>query len=806
MFLTHLKFAIRVFLKDKFFSILNILGLALGIAVSIILLLILQNDLSYDQHYANHNRIYRLGCDYHIPGMEYKSALSAREFGYILKDEFPEIHAITKVDPIERSLIKYEIDGKEKLFYEDHIIQTDSSYFQLFTHSFIEGDSETCLDDPHSAVITRSLSRKYFGHEDAINEILMLNGRSWKVTGVIEDLPENTHVKFDILISGLSVNRDWAMNEGQPISEAFWNPDVFIYLLVPDHYDPQDFLKKFPAIYTKYFKEIGDQVGGKYAPILQPLADIHFDSIMADDQPHGNIAYLYAFTGIGILIFILACINYMNLSTAKSVSRASEIALKKIVGSGKRALVLSILAESVLLSLISLLLAIGFVVLVLNGTSFNLLIGKNLIPNFFHNPLLIVGSLSISLGIGLLSGLYPAFYLSQIPVISSLKSSFKNKKSNVLFRKILITTQFAISICVVVCTLFMREQIEYVRNKDLGFTLDNVLVLPIKDTLVRNQIPVLKNELLQNTQIIAATTSETVMGMDIGSGVMMGESDTGMKQQGGVLVLSVGEDYLETMGLTLLSGRDFLPGTDTDTKGVYIANEAAVKAMGWGNDALGKKVSFFHGENLGHVVGVVKNFNSSSLHREIEPMLILKSNWFNGFMQVKLNGENLSQTIEYIKNKWARIDPNSPFEYFFLDQRFNEQYKADVVQNKLLNILSYICIFISLLGVFGLSAFSATERTKEIGVRKVLGAKVFDLIFLLSKEALTLVMLSSVFVPPISYLAINQWLENFAYRADLNYFVYLMVILAALCLVFLTVTLQSLRAANSNPVESLRYE
>jgi putative ABC transport system permease protein len=343
MLQTHLKFFIRVFLKDKFFSILNILGLALGIGVSIILLLILQHDLTYDKHFANHENIYRLGGHLQATGVDFRVARSARELGAILKEEFPEVQAVMRANNWDHTLVKYENKGEEVAFYEEDLIRTDSTYFTVFKHDFIAGDVNTALNLLNSVVITKATAERYFGSEDALDKTLMIDGQAWKVTGVIKDLPENTHLKFDFILSGLSKSREWVVDAGQIKSEAFWNPDVYTYLVFPDNYDPKNFYDKFPIIFDKYYKSFGDQVGGKYTPILQPLADIHFHSDLDADEATGNIAYVYAFTGIGVFIILLACINYMNLSTAKSVKRAAEIAMKKTLGSGKRALVLSFL-------------------------------------------------------------------------------------------------------------------------------------------------------------------------------------------------------------------------------------------------------------------------------------------------------------------------------------------------------------------------------------------------------------------------------------------------------------------------------
>ena len=806
MLRTHLKFFIRVFLKDKFFSLLNILGLALGIAVSIILLLILQHDLNYDKHYANHERIYRVGGHLQATGVESRTARSARELGDILREEFPEVQALTRANDWDHVLVKYERNGEDIAYYEEDVVRTDSTYFNVFKHNFIKGDEKTCLNLLNSVVITESMVKRYFANDDPIDKSLLIDGQLWKVTAVIKDLPENTHLKFDILLSGLSKSREWTTEEGGQIkSEAFWNPDVYLYILMPENYNPQNFYAKFPTIFDKYYKSFGDKVGGKYSPILHSIADIHFHSDLEGDEPLGNIAYLYAFTAIGIFIMLLACINYMNLSTAKSTKRATEIAMKKTLGSSRTSLIFSFLGESVFLSFLSLVVAVVLVQIVVNLSSFNALIGRNLGADFLHNPGLLFGSIAIALTIGLLSGLYPAFLLPSIPTIMALKGSFKNRQSGHTLRKVLITTQFAISIFVVVCTLFMQDQIEYMRNQDLGFNKDNVLILPIQDTLVQNQIGSIKNELLQNPNITAATTSYNVMGMGVGGPVMWAEGKEGMQQQAFSLI-AVGEDYFKTMGITILKGRDFQTGPNSDVDNIFMCNEAAARLMGWGDDPVGKKVKWFHGETDGRIIALVKDFNFSSLHNAIEPLLIIKSRKEGGFLSLRVAGKNLPATMQFVKQKWAGYDPNHPFEYFFLDERFNEQYKADETQHKLLSNLSYICIFISLLGLLGLSAFTAAQRTKEIGIRKVHGASTSRIIYLLYKDIMYLVIIAAILVFMPAYYVVNTWMDNFAYQATINYSTFIFVAFVALVFAFLTVAFHSLKTARTNPVESLKYE
>jgi putative ABC transport system permease protein len=806
MFRTNLRFLVRIFLKDKFFSLLNVLGLALGIGMSILLLLILQNDLTYDHYYSNYKKIYRLGGHLSATGIDERIGRSARELAAILKGEVSGIENTVRANSWDHTFVKYQPPkGPEIAFYEEDIVRTDSNYFAVFNHpgQFISGDPATCLKDVNSVVLTQSAAKKYFGNDDPMDKMMTIGDALWKVTAVVKDPPPNIHLKYSLLISGL-VTRGGLIKDGVVESEAFWNPDVYTYLVLKENADPNEFEAKFRPIFNKYFKSFGDKVGGQYASILEPLESIHFHSSLNADEPHGNIAYVYAFTGIGVFIILLACINYMNLATAKSVNRAGEIAMKKTLGSGKTRLIFSFLGESVFLAFISLFVAILLVFLILGSSSFNILIGRDLSPDFLHNPVLLVGSVASTLLIGIVSGLYPAFYLPRIPTLTALKGAFKNRKSSLILRKVLITTQFAISIFVVICTLFMQNQINYIRNKDLGFNKDNMLILPIQDSLVQANIDGIKSELLQNPRITAATTSYNVPGTGVGGPVMWAETDAGMKQQA-FNMMNVGDDYFKTLGIKVIAGRDFTPGKNDSHGDVFIINEAAARLMGW-KDPVGKKVKFFHAEKDGKVVGMVKDFNYTSLHDEVEPLLIVKPGDNGGSLYLKVSGDHLPETIETIRKKWTKLDPGHPFEYFFLDQKFDEQYKADETQFRLLSGLSSVCIFISLLGLLGLSAFNAAQRTKEIGVRKVMGATIPQIVYLLFKDVMILVLLASVIVVPVALYTMTQWISNFHYRIPIGAELFVVVTVLALVFTFVTVAFHSLRIARTNPVDSLKYE
>ncbi len=815
MFRTYLKFATRTFRKDKFYTLLNIIGLATGIAVSIIILLYLQNDLTYDRHHTRHDQVYRLVTNMTGPGVEFHSSGAAREVAPLLANDYPEVLAYARFEELNRTLVNV-VGASEALYNEEDWFRADSTVFKVFTHPFLAGDPATALREKNSVVLTAALARKYFGELEALGQTLLLGEaqENHTVTGVIADLPDNAHLKFAALVSTIEP-REWATRDGTFNSEAIWNPDVYTYLLFPQNYTADGFLTKITPFFDKYVKPFGDQVGGEFWFYLEPLADVHFYSQQEGDEARGNVAYLYAFGGIGLFILLLACINYMNMATARSGNRAKEIGMRKVLGSSRRALVLSFLGESVLLALLALVIALALVAVVLYATPFNELVEKELSLNLLGNPLLLGGALGITLLMGLVSGLYPAFYLPSLSAVKSLKGSFRSSASGIVLRKSLVVAQFTISIAVVVCTLLMRDQIGYVRSQELGFDREHLLLIPLPDTLVRNQLPVIRTELERYEGVLSTTSAWNTPGLDIGNSVFRVEVDSALTMQE-FQSLAVGENYLATMGMILLAGRDFREGFAGDTDGQsFIINETAARRLGWYvperegatiDDALNGRMKFFHGEELGRIVGVVQDFNVSSLHNPIEPTIIIPNTNGGDTFYARLRGENLPETMNLIRERWADYDPNHPFEYEFLDESFDELYRADERQSALISVLAGICLLISLLGILGLSAFTAEQRTKEIGVRKVLGASVPHLVFLLFKDVMGLVVVASLLAAPIAYFLIDRWLQAFAYRTDINALLFGLAGAAALLVAFVTMSFHSIKTARLNPVESLRYE
>ncbi len=820
----NLTLALRVLLKNKFYSLLNILGLAVGLAVAVIIFLYVQSDLSFDKQHENHANIYRIDSKFNIGGKNDEYALSSQFLPQFLMTEYPEIQNYTRLRTAGKVLIRSNDDQ----FYEDDLYYADSSMFSLFTHEFIEGDPTTALDEARSMVMTESLAKKYFGNSSPMGEILKTDNNQFKVTGVIKDLPDNVHLKFEGLLSYATLEVNLGGLSPQQKQGALWGASDFNYLLFPPNYDTKQLDEKFPDFYEKYMAPIAKliNINGSFAPKFTPLADIHFNSTAQFDLPTGNKNYTYAFSAIGIFILLLAVINYANLASARATSRSKEVGVRKVMGSTKGSLVAQFLSESIIIALISMILAFGLVAMLVNGIGLEGLLGRELVFQPFQDMSLLFGSIGITLIIGLISGMYPAFYLSAISTVKALKGSVKSGPGSMNMRKAMVAFQFFISIGVIISTLLMKDQIEFLNDKDLGFNKDNVIIVPIQDATVNSKSEAIKNTLLENPGIIGVTDAIAVGGDTNLGNNLLGAGKTLVKIQGSdsILVddtfpvLFVGDDYLKTMQVELLTGRDFDKSKKTDETLSVLVNEAMVEKMGWA-DPIGRRMSLpFPGATEQKVIGVVKDFNAFSLHSAVEPTVIFHKN-VNPFLaaqagvfasfHVHVRGDALKDAMAHLEQTFREQDTTHPFEYRFLDTRAEDLYREDTRQSQLTGILSYICIFISCLGLLGLASFSTSQRIKEIGVRKVLGASTFQLVYMIFRDVLVLIVIGFIISIPVSYYVINQWLQEFAYKMPLAQTLALAALLSgilAVIVAFITVSYHSLRAASQNPVKALRYE
>ncbi len=794
-----IKFALRTLWKNRFFSLLNIVGLTFGLSASIWLVLFLKNELTFDQHHANHERVYRISHVLTAPRVEFNTAYSASELNPLLKEEFPELEAFARFQSLEVSEILYN----NQLLQQAGMYYTDPEVFQIFSINMIVGNESTALANPRSAIISEAVADKLFGDVNALDKTIKIDGNDMIVRGVFEDLPKNTHFKFDVLISGAS-GREWAMQSGVFNSEVLWNANCASYLLFAKGTNIEDFKKKFAPFNEKYFMPFGNQIGGSHRLRLQQLKDIHYDTeLIEDDFAKGNPVNLIIFSTVGLAILLLACINYINLSTARAGSRAKEIAIRKVLGTNVAKLKASIIMESIVQVFIAYFLSLFFVWLVITKTPLQSWLGVSFDFTLFKNPSLLLVSLGIVTLTGLISGLYPAVYLSKIKTTKALKGSWTaNSKSN-LFRQALVLFQFVISIGVLLSTLLMKDQIDFLQTKDMGFSKDQILLINTSDSIAQSKYQVLKDALEATSSIEQVTSSNFIPGTDIGRIVFNVDKGGEMVQQEFKFIHG-DEDYLETFQIPLKNGRTY-DGTETRGNQYFVINEKAAEQLGW-EDPIGKKLGFFHQEVPGQVIGVMKDFNHFSLHNPIEPLVFVYNPQPGRNLIVRFNQNNVKEAIAALESNWDSALPNYPLEYSFLNDRMNTLYEADRTQSKLISAMTLLCIVISLIGLTGLTSFNISQRKKEIGIRKVLGAMTGRIISLMFSDTLRLIVLAAIIATPLSYFIVLEWMQNFEYQTAINVSLIALGILSALILTLVLVGSLVIKTARKNPVDSLRYE
>jgi putative ABC transport system permease protein len=801
MFKNYLLFTTRLIKRDKFHYFLNFIGLSIGIACSMIIMLFLKNELTYDHHHENADRIYRISSSYDTSGKPLLYATASPALGPRLKEEYPEIEESVRIFVLPEVLFKYS----DKQFYQERIIFADPSILKVFNYPFLQGDIETCLDEPDTIVLTETAAGKYFVKENPLGKIIQVEHQDdLTVTGVMKDPPRNSHIRIEGIISYSS----WDTDESA-LNVSMYEPSVYTYVMLPENYDLASFYAKFPAFYEKYCQEDEGLYNQVYKPIFLNLKDIHYNTVgFRFDMPLGNSSYLYAFFFIGLFILILACVNYVNMTTARSSTRVREIGMKKALGSSRKTLIFQILGESLLVSFFAMVFAYGAVLLAL--TPLNQRLDLNLETGMLFDPVLIGFVLGVFVILGILSGIYPAFYISAIPSVTAISGGYSSSRKGVRMRRILVTSQFVISVSVVIITLFMTRQIEFMRNRDLGFQKENVLSIRLRDDDVIQKIPAFKEDLIKYPDIISAATGIGQPGAPT-TGLYRFESKDGLEDHN-FWVLWAGFDYIRTLGAEIVNGRDFDPGFSTDRQEGMIVNETLVRFMEW-DDPIGKSIT--QGSHTdARVIGVVKDFNYASLHNKIEPMLIrmIRSPEIGppgttpGILLVRLKGQSLTDTMAWLEDRWNRFNPNRPFVFSFLDESLDRLYDADLRQNRLVKIFSHICIIISLLGLLGLCSFTSLKRTKEVALRKVLGASAGQIVLILLREIFSLIVIAIVIAIPISLLFIDMWLGNFAYKTLINPLLLFAAALGAILVAFITASYHSIKVARTNPADNLRYE
>jgi putative ABC transport system permease protein len=800
MFKNYLKVALRNVRKQKTYAFINIAGFAVGMAACILIMLYVLSELSYDKFHENAGRIYRIGVEGNLSGSYVQYPLSNMGTGPAMLKDYPEMESFTRVYPVNRIPVKYE----DKNFYEERGIYVDEHFFKVFSFPLFQGDPNTALVTAYSIVITRDMEKKYFGDEDPLGKQLRLNNQhDYTVTGVMENIPYNSHLKFDFLcsIETFYVIRNREVDEWTSFNN-------YTYLLLKKNVNSVKFAEKFPAFLDQYLAMLKKLLGEDLNFFLQPITDIHLRSKL-DYEMFGNsdITYVYVFSSIAFFILLIACINFMNLSTARSYGRAKEVGMRKVLGADKRNLVRQFLAESMLYGIVSFILALVLVRLAL--PAFSSLSGNELSFPLGEMPWLIPASIAFVLFTGLLAGSYPAFFLSSFRPINVLKGALTAGAGNSRFRSILVVIQFVISIALITGTGIMLSQLNYMKNKNLGFDREHVVVIPIMEDRIKDNLESIRGELKSHTSILNVSAASDVPGNYPDYNVYVPEGYT-IEQTQLMHRINCDGDFVPTMGMQIVAGRNFSREYGTDPDDAVIINETAARKYGWDNP-LGKKIGVFSDKELTEteprtVIGVVKDFHAKSLHDKILPLLLTNENSYIEDIAVRIKPGDISSTLDFLREKWQQYDPDRPFDYYFLDRNFDAQYQTDERLNKIIGYFTILAIFVACLGLYGMASFMAEQRFKEIGIRKTLGASVSSIVILLNKEVTKLIIIANVIAIPIAYYVLNRWLESFAYRTGISTLTFVLSTVIVLVIGYATIAYQSIKAALTNPVDAIRAE
>ena len=798
MLFNYFKLAFRNISRQKFYATINVLGLAIGLAICLLILLFVKDELSYDKHHSKADRIYRWNMVWGLKNGGTEFPIGPYRLQPAAKTDFPELEYMVRFSPTYGSLVEYG----DKSYQEEQMFFADKDAFEVFDIHLMNGDKKTALAEPFTMVLSETLAKKYFGGEDPIGKTLTMDeDNEVEITGVFKDMPKTTHFSADAFISmesGKSIFNQLVLNN--------WGEGCcYNYILLPEGTTPKSIEAKFPAFIEK---NMGEGASERVGMALQKMTDIHLHSnLRGEIQANSDIRYIYISVAIALFIILIACINYMNLATARSVKRAMEIGVRKTLGAPRKSLMYQFLSESVLVAFIALILA--FILAQISLPAFNAFMEKSLTINSWENMDLFGWFFAITLLVGIIAGSYPAFYLSSFKAIKVFQENFRQGTSGVL-RKALVVFQFAISIVLILATIVVYNQWNFLQNKDLGINRENLIMMPIPDL---DQYQSLKNQLLQNPDILSVGASNKRLTSRLSSnlGFKAEQYEPDPEKRSSIKIVTVDHDFLNTLQVDFKEGRDFSKDIGTDDTSAFVLNQAAVNMIGW-DEPLGKWFEtneFYQGTwrpRRGNIIGVINNYNHESLYTDIAPVCYYVSNSWLNWMTLKLSSQNMSSVMADIKDKWVQFSSEELYEYYFMDDRIAEMYRTEERFFSLFTFFTILAIFIAGLGILGLSAFMAEQRTKEIGVRKVMGATIGNLVYLLSKEFSKLVLIGFIIAAPVGYFLLEKWLQDFTYRIDMGWMPFVMAGILALAVAWLTSGFQSLKAALANPVDALKYE
>jgi len=783
-----IKTAIRHIWKYFGYSFLNIIGLTLGITSSLFLVIYVSDEVSYDSYHEKADCIYRVSSTITERDDQFTWVVAQIPFGPQVAKDYPEIQSYVRFINMPRELYKYE----DKEFNEDNFFYVDSTLFDIFTYKVIKGDAKAAISQPNKIVLTQKTAVKYFGNTNAIGKSLTAGDKTYEVAAIIENVPFNSHFRFDAVAS----------RNNLPKQIGSWgNFGVYTYLLLSENIDAKAFETKLQGMYDNYMKSIFEALNIKIKYTLEPIKRIHLYSTNAGEpEPTGSITFVYIFGIVAFFLVLIAAMNYMNLATARSTKRVKEVGLRKVVGSRRGPLLFQFLAESVFLTLVSLVLSIILILIFLH--KFNSIAGKSFDLSILVSPVMLISLLGIILIVGILGGSYPAFYLSRFNPSTVLKGELTQGSSGNYFRKILVVTQFSISVIMIISTLVVFNQLNYLKTMDQGFDQKNVVSLRLNRAMI-NKYPVLKTSLLRYPGIKYVCSTNTPIGEGSGKILFNVETDMGMSERG-INFTVVDHDFINALGIKIVEGRNFQRDMPSDTLLGVIVNETFVKRMGW-TEALGKKIQAYGNPNAlnARVVGVMADYHQTGMYNEIESLL-LAYRINNNIVYIKLDDKEKGKALNYIETQWNETFPNQPFSYTFLSERFNNQFEADENRGFIFTLFTILAIIIACLGLFGLASYMVEQRTREIGVRKVFGANEFIILQMILKYFLKLSAIAILIAIPIAYYFMHNWLENYVYRIKISVFILIAAALITILISLITVSFKAYQAAILNPAESVK--
>ena len=815
MIKTYIKLAIRGLVKNKVFSFINVFGLAIGLTCCLLISLYIYHEFGYDTHHKLGDRLYQVGSVSSMNGETTRGAGTPAPMAKALQQEYPEIESTTRLMRAfedDKTLLQYRQGKDIRSFYETGAFFADSTFFQLFSYAFTQGDPRTALQEPNSVVLSEDIAQKIFGSEPALNKTVHINSNTngaydFKVTGVFKPSSQPSHIdaRFFLSFRGGGVG-EWMSG----ITDMVNNNMFYTYLLLKPGADAKKLEAKLPAFVDKYAGADLKASGRSRQQFLTAVPDIHlYAHTDRNVTEGGSVRYLYILMSIALVTILIACVNFMNLSTARSSKRALEIGVRKVLGAEKAALVRQFLWEAILLSLVAFIFSLLFAFLLL--PLFEQVSGKEYHFTTRQVATMALGFLSISLLAGFIAGIYPAFYLSAFKPVKVLKGRFSNSLGAISFRKVLVVFQFVISVALIVASTTISNQLRYLRKKDLGFEKDQQVIVPLRTTTSKDIYPALKNEVQRRTGIEHVGASFFYPGIANTTDWLLYKQGTAPDETRTVYINRIDNSYLQTLGVKPVAGRLFSSAFPGDTANRMIINEEAVRQFGFGSPqaAIGKNLAAQWGEeeHFFEIVGVVKDFHFKELRSQIEGYGFLLNPYENfNYLVAHVKAADMKAALASIGAAWKELNPNEPFEYSFLDEDFQKNYEAEERLAAIIRYFTIVAIFISCLGLFGLTTFSVEQRTKEIGIRKVLGASTTGIVSLLSKDFLKLVVLSFLVASPLAWYFMNNWLQNFAYKAPFSIWIVVVGWTIAFGIAFLTISIQAVKVALTNPVKNLRTE